>query len=120
MLSDVMLKKLSFACERRLATDYLEQFAIPTQVSVVADITAEHAVITLTQYIYGETLEDARAEYPSDWWQAFKQRWFPAWLLQRYPVKVRVVEIEVVALYPSISAPGYPSHIKVLRLEHTA
>jgi hypothetical protein len=27
------------------------------------------------------------ASWPCDWWQAFKERWFPAFLLKRYPVK---------------------------------
>ena len=31
--------------------------------------------------------EELEAQYPSDWWQAFKERWFPNWLLGRYPVR---------------------------------
>ena len=26
-------------------------------------------------------------EWPLDWWQAFRERWFPAWWLSRYPVR---------------------------------
>lgn len=25
--------------------------------------------------------------HPTDWWQAFKERWYPGFLLRRYPVK---------------------------------
>jgi len=32
------------------------------------------------------TLHEEVFEYPTDWWQAFKERWFPKWLLNRYPV----------------------------------
>lgn len=26
---------------------------------------------------------------PADWWQHFKQRWFPAWALRRWPVALK-------------------------------
>jgi len=35
------------------------------------------------------TLQMQRHEisFPSDWWEAVKERWFPEWLLKRYPVE---------------------------------
>lgn len=47
-------------------------------------------------------------EYPSDWWQAFKDRWFPDWLKRRYPVTMTVHEISAHTIYP---------HIKVAKPE---
>ncbi len=31
--------------------------------------------------------EELEAQYPSDWKQSFKERWFPKWLIKRYPIK---------------------------------
>jgi hypothetical protein len=31
---------------------------------------------------------------PKDWWQHFKQRWFPGWALRRWPVQYRIIERE--------------------------
>lgn len=28
--------------------------------------------------------------YPKNWWQAFRERWFPMWWLDRYPIKNNV------------------------------
>lgn len=28
---------------------------------------------------------------PADWWQAFKERWFPDWALERWPVRNRTI-----------------------------
>lgn len=39
--------------------------------------------------------------YPLDWWQHFKVRWFPRWLLSRYPAKYRTEEFEFGVLYPN-------------------
>lgn len=27
-------------------------------------------------------------EFPADWWQHFRQRWFPRWWLSRWPVRM--------------------------------
>ena len=45
--------------------------------------------------------------YPADWWQAFKARWFPRWLLRRYPVRTATVgggwlSLDVHALFPDL------------------
>jgi len=29
---------------------------------------------------------DGIIKYPRDWWQSLKARWFPKWLLRKYPV----------------------------------
>lgn len=31
-------------------------------------------------------------EVPADWWEAFKDRWFPAWARHRWPVMWKVYE----------------------------
>ena len=41
--------------------------------------------------------------YPSDWWQAFKERWFPPWLLSRYPV--RYTDIIAEHRFPEMAIP---------------
>lgn len=37
-------------------------------------------------------------KYPKTWWDAFKDHWFPRWLLLRYPATYEI--IDVVHLYP--------------------
>ncbi len=32
--------------------------------------------------------------WPSDWWQAFRERWFPAWWLRRWPVQYKTLQID--------------------------
>jgi hypothetical protein len=81
------------------------------------------AIYSMTETIYGieramyeirvslasEQLKEYR--YPSDWKQAFKERWFPKWLLKKYPVKYDVLIPK--ALYPDISLKNRPSFFRV-------
>jgi hypothetical protein len=39
-------------------------------------------------------------KYPRDWREAFKERWFPSWLLSRYPVVYKTHRIDVREIYP--------------------
>jgi hypothetical protein len=34
-----------------------------------------------------KTTEGKKFSFPADWWEAFKERWFPKALLKKYPVK---------------------------------
>lgn len=53
-------------------------------------------VISVDTYIHGIEKERFRfhREYPKDWWQAFKERWFPKWALRRWPVEMEVIDID--------------------------
>jgi len=49
------------------------------------------------------TQEDPLCRYPVDWWQAVKERWFPPWLLRRYPVRYK--EVIAVHNFPELDPP---------------
>lgn len=65
-------------------------------------------IYDMRSYILSEQLDRVyhKVEYPSDWWQAFKERWFSKRMLKRWPVKkkVYVVDIDFKALYPELTA----------------
>lgn len=98
-----VLERFIFAARAWVSQSLIDDFAIETQV-ILRQIT-EDVVFELRQVVLGQHLERARAEYPADWWQAFKVRWFPAWAKKRCPVRMTVIEIDVAALYPRIVAP---------------
>jgi len=65
---------------------------------------------SLRAFILGKKVEEIPKEwfeYPRDWWHAFKERFFPKWLLKRFPVenKKKVVKLEVYHLCPHINVP---------------
>ena len=49
------------------------------------------------------TQEFGDYKHPLDWWQYFKQRWMPKWLLRKFPV--RYAQVFEVHKYPEVALP---------------
>jgi hypothetical protein len=60
-----------------------------------------HIVVT-GRLLAQRSLKHYEVKYPQDWWQAFKERWFPRALLSISPVVYREVIIDVDAVYPEL------------------
>jgi len=72
--------------------------------------------VVVRGFVWGERLPVHQVRYPADWWQAFKERWFPDWALKRWPVRWTVYELDVAAVYPDFrpSLPQYDAFEIVL------
>ena len=70
----------------------------------VAELLTGDLMLGLRVFLARENLEavERSVEYPATWWDAFKGRWFPGWVLLRWPVRhTRVtVRLERWAGYP--------------------
>ncbi len=67
------------------------------------------------------THEDMLAQVPADWWQHFKSRWFPAWLLRRSPPKY--TEIMAIHVFPELAIPEQVLgrefvHLRIIKSEN--
>jgi hypothetical protein len=52
--------------------------------------------------------------YPSDWWEALKERFAPSWFLGKYPVKFTEVTASLEELYPDLEI-AIPNQSPVLK-----
>ena len=43
--------------------------------------------------------------WPSDWWEAFKLRWFPLWAKTRWPVRYTTKTFDAMLMLPDILIP---------------
>lgn len=80
-----------------------------------ADSFIHNAVdMKIQGYIWGERGKTETIKYPATWRDAFKERWFPTWLLSRYPVHYRIHKINTTTLYPNfrISVPNQTHVLK--------
>jgi len=66
-----------------------------------------HRVVRAWQEILCQKIEKIEADYPADWWQAFKERFLPAWGKRRWPVRKIHLELVARALYPEIAIPDH-------------
>lgn len=61
--------------------------------------------------------------WPKDWWQAFKERWFPSWALKRWPVEYEEIDIDEIVAYavcPHVDIPKPGKHLEWLRRQADA
>lgn len=66
------------------------------------DICANDLVLVLEAKVYSSLPEAVEHRYPTTWWDAFKERWFPRWARVRWPASWTVVRMERGAYYPTI------------------
>jgi hypothetical protein len=69
---------------------------------------ADEYLMRLTAYVWCRVDNEERHEYPTTWWDAVKQRWFPKWALRRWPVSVTVVTVKRGVIYPEFAPKSGP------------
>ena len=79
---------------------------VPPEQFIVKIIEGEVGQLSLRLLLDVATQEDDLCSYPCDWWQAFKERWFPAWAKRKTPV--RMTEVLAVHKYPELAVPENP------------
>lgn len=77
------------------------------------DHISKEMVYSLTARIASRHMENL--EYPADWVEAFKERWFPHWLLKKYPVRYHRYDVSV--LYPGIVIPNQQHYVRISTLK---
>lgn len=63
--------------------------------------------LQMSGFVWGEELEAEIVSYPSSWWDALKDRWFPNWLERRFPVRMTTKRVQFKVLYPDFK-PALP------------
>ncbi|HEY9661964.1 MAG TPA: hypothetical protein V6C65_26205 [Allocoleopsis sp.] len=71
-----------------------------TKASVIEDITG-HFIMDIQRQLYGKKLDEFSCTYPANWKEAFKERWFPSWLLKKYPVQYTYQRFERKVVFPN-------------------
>jgi hypothetical protein len=102
--SEVELKARSFASNVRVNP---ELALANVDVSQSVDYIMDSLIWQLKAHVYGRTLNERTVIHPVDWWSAFKERWFPAWLKRRFPPLYRHTTVEIVMLYPTLNGNGF-------------
>lgn len=93
----VKLDKIRFGMEQAFSERFLGAHA-----EVDVDRILYEIRFRVRGYLLGETLETIVKHYPKDWWQAFKERWFPRWAKIRWPVEYTELSASIKAIYPKL------------------
>ncbi len=114
---EVQLEAIRIGLESRISDEML----LGTSVKVIQDVLYNQVRVAVRGFVWAESESVQRTEikYPRDWWQAFKERWFPKWLLEKYPVDYHHITVDVKAIYPDFkqALPEYTSRLIVQRYD---
>lgn len=94
-IKTVTLEKLRLRLQQVLSRELLD-----VQVDI-EDSFFDSIIVTLQGFIWSTQEQHVEIEYPCDWWQAFKERWFGLWLLRRWPVEYKRHVLDIKTLYPN-------------------
>lgn len=94
----VTLDLIKVAIQERLSETTLSN--VDVKFGSSADKIGDGVLMQVQGFLLGETPEPKHIRHPEDWWQAFKERWFPKWALKRWPVIMSVHEISFKVFYP--------------------
>lgn len=98
-IREVVLERMKAATYAHLPECVAEDVKI--ECSEHYDFFTNQVVVRLSTFIYGETVKKtAIARYPKDWWQMFKDQYFPGRLKNKFPVKYTEHFIDVRCAYP--------------------
>ncbi len=94
-MQTITLEKLKIGFEQILSEEILEPHA-----EVYRDHLSNQLRLQLRGYVWAEDVGTAKVKYPRDWWQHFKERWFPKWALDKWPVVYTHKSFNAKVIYP--------------------
>jgi len=94
-----LLKKVEF----EIVVTYGQEFLDDCKIGI--DLSTDHArddiMFRLRSFVWGERVDEIGIKHPADWIEAFKERWFPKWILKRRPVEYTRYVSNDMATYPN-------------------
>ena len=102
VLSQQVVDILTYRAQQALSMDQLRFCANNSEIAIYVEERMRRLIADVSVKLLGKRWDDIMSEQTietvvkvdADWWQAFKARWFPKWLLKRYPAKTRDVVVK--------------------------
>jgi len=111
-IREIELEKIKVGLEQSVSQYLLD---VSVDIDILSARFTNQVVFHIKGFLWGEKLPTKTIRYPSDWWQAFKARWFPEWLLKRYPAKYTTQHITASIIYPGLN-PSIPDRTWRLKM----
>ena len=111
----IILKKVKYAIGFSIEKEMIDDM-MSADLELLIEKRCKALSFSLRASLFSQHLGSVSVTYPADWWQHFKQRWFPRWLKKRCPVKETVVTHNINALYPKLK-PRLEDELYFLRFD---
>jgi hypothetical protein len=111
----VVAERVRFTMKERLADNLHRHLEVTSEY----DARIRETVVRMASYVLAMPKERIQIHeaWPEDWWQAFKERWFPGWALKRWPVKYRTIHVDEQKygpVCPHLDVPGPGRHVEFM------
>lgn len=104
-VKELKLKLLKFASTKILDGTALHNLNVSVESRIFDMVKLEVSTLIPAENVKTE-MHKFEVQYPKDWWQAFKMQYFPALLLDRWPViftkKTQLVKFDAYVIYPKL------------------
>jgi len=84
-----------------ISNKILEQFA-GIRTDIFVEKLEEDILVEVRAIIQGASLEKIEASYPDGWYEAVRERFWPRFILKRFPVKYKIIKLESMAAFLQI------------------
>jgi hypothetical protein len=102
-IQTVELRLKEYAARAELDEREMELCRRHGRLETFRDIAQQRLVMILRAEIYGKDHPKKHViRYPETWWEAVKERFGPAWFLDRFPVRFVEISASLEELYPEI------------------
>jgi hypothetical protein len=110
LFSEVILHRLPISAQQKISAELLLRNSRLIQERIGPDL-----LLRMVSMVWADEPKQVAVEFPADWWQHFKQRWFPKWALKRWPVKMARKVMEAQHYYPQLpqTAPETMARIRM-------
>lgn len=110
----VNLERLKLVIIERISTDLLDS---TVDFSLHERFLYDDVCMRIKGFVWAEekSAQYQKIQYPYNWWEAFKERWFTKQMLKMWPVKYKIIVIDVKTIYPTLKA-KIPKHERVLSI----
>ena len=101
------LERIRYGLYQQVSRELADELANLPDVDVNAATRwmADQICISIRGAVLGREMERVHCQYPLNWCEAIKERWFPDLLKIFFPVKYVTVDLVARELYPKVALP---------------
>lgn len=116
-MSRFTAEKLAICAENNIPLQYLQMGNVRAQ--AIVDDEQKRLLIRMDSSILAMPTKriTVKRQWPRDWWQSFRERWFPAWWLRKHPIQydsINIDEQQYGPLCPHLISDPQKSHLHFL------
>jgi hypothetical protein len=116
----VDLEKIQLSHRWALSDRLLEQISdaglMDAKLQEWREAWIHQTIYEVTGFIWGRKHQWCKFAAPATWWDHVKERFFPAWLVRRFPIKYREEIVEAIAMLPDLDL-RIPSHQTTIAIQ---